>query len=297
MNINPYPNGWYDALHRQLADLHHHFPDAHIYALIDGVLNESCYPLLKQSGRLPYEALYANAPAADEETLCVSPLVVEYVAAEQNTWNALLRKTNGLPACSLIVSPESLAQLATRLAPWCVVDAAGQTLALSFADTRILPELCKTLTARQLSAFVGPALRWQYVTRNAEWRTLPLPETALPPADTVGLDEQQCAQLIAASEVDGVLYQLRKNSDSLVDCHSPARAHEIVCHWLACADHAQIDAGPERVRLCELGFMHPALEHDPRIAAWLAMPSQAQTFEACQAQWTGGSPSSLFGIE
>ena len=30
---------------------------------------------------------------------------------------------------------------------------------------------------------------------------------------------------------------------------------------------------------------------------WLAMPSQAQTFEACQAQWIGGSASSLFGIE
>ena len=28
---------------------------------------------------------------------------------------------------------------------------------------------------------------------------------------------------------------------------------------------------------------------------WL--PSQVQTFEACQAQWTGGSASSLFGIE
>ena len=285
MSINRYPHDWHDTFRLQSADLRNQFPDAHLYAMIDGVLNESCYSFVKRSTHLKHFALYKNTPSRDEETLGLSPLLIEYDAAEQRAWNKLMAKTDGLPALSLIVSPESLDQLAARLTPWCIVKAGGQFLALSFSDTRILPELCKALTAEQLGQFFGPALRWQYVARNAEWRALPLPEIALPPADEVTLDEQQCARLIAASEADGVLFQLRRRDAALVDCQTPARAHEFVCHWLACADHAHIDALPERVELCELGLMHPALERDPQVVAWLNAPGTPTTLDALKARW------------
>jgi hypothetical protein len=287
MTINRYPNHWQNAVHLQIADLRQQFPHAHIYiyALLEGVFDESCYPLLKRSGQLSYAALYANTPSADDETLCVSPLLIEYADSGRATWDALLTKTDGQPALSLIASPESLGQLTARLVPWCIVNAADYTLGLSFADTRILPELWKVLSAAQLAQFCGPALLWQYITRTADWCTLPLPASTAPPAHEVALDEQQCAQLMTAAEADGVLFQLRASMPDLVNCFTPARAHGLVQHWLTCASHAQIEALPERLSLCEWGLTRPELERHPQMAAWLAMPSRPATAEALRAQW------------
>ena len=159
MSINMFPADWKASLHTRLQAFRCQFPDAQIYALVDGVFDESCYPLLKRAKHLRYEALFAGTPSANEETLSISPLLVEFDDAIRVTWERLLEKTNGHPALSLIVTPEPLKQLAARLAPWCIVDAADYTVALSFADTRILPQLFKTLTAQQLGQFCGPAHR------------------------------------------------------------------------------------------------------------------------------------------
>jgi hypothetical protein len=285
MNINRYPHDWQDALRRRLDDFRDRFPQARIYALIEGALNETCYPLLKRGGRLASHALYRDTPNADEETLCLSPLLVEYDPSHQHAWEAVLQKTDGWSALSLIVTTESLAQLADRLMPWCIVDAGGHTLALSFADTRILPELVKVLTPAQAAGFFGPALHWRYVNRNAEWENLPLPSAPKPPCTDVSLDESQCASLIGAAEADHVLYQLRAVASSLVDCRPPARTHELLHYWLACADHAQIEAVPARVELCEMGLAHPMLENHPRVAAWRAAPSVAQSVASLREQW------------
>jgi hypothetical protein len=101
-----------------------------------------------------------------------------------------------------------------------------------------------------------------------------LPPSAAPPAPEVELDEQQCAQLMSAAEADGVLFQLRSSRPELVNCFAPAHAHGLVQHWLTCASHAQIEALPERVSLCEWGLTRPELERHPELAAWLAMPSR-----------------------
>ncbi len=272
MTINRYSPNWLDELHERLSKLLLEFPQTHIYALIEGVLDESCYRHLKRSKRLPYFALYANTPGADEETLGISPLLVEYRAEARDTWNALLDKTDGKPALSLIATQESLMELAQRLTPWCIVNADGYTLALSFADTRILPELCAVLTPLQHAQFFGPAHCWQYVTRAASWATLPLPKSNASPAREVALDQRQCAQLMAAAEADNILHQLRTaTAAAIVDCHAPARAHELVRHWLTCADRARISATPDRIGLCEWGLQHAGMENHLQVADWLAM--------------------------
>lgn len=287
MSINRYAPGWLNELHAHLGHLLREFPDAHIYALIEGVHDESCYPYLKRSGRLPYFSIYANTPNADEEALGLSPILVEYRAQAREAWNALMSKTDGKPALSLILTPEPLSEMAARLTPWCVVDADGHALALSFADTRILPQLFTTLSPLQLAQFCGPALHWQYVARTGTWESLPMPGKGmgLPRADEVALEERQCVQLIAAAEADSILFQLRSTAARLIDCHAPAHAHALVRHWLACADHAQIGSVPERMQLCEWGLLHPGLEAHRRITEWLAMPSAPQTLESLQQRW------------
>lgn len=285
MTINRYSSTWFEDLQESLNHLHDEHPDTRIYALIEGVHCESSYPWLKRSTGLPYFSLYANTSCADEEILSMSPILVEYRTDAQDTWKTLLQKTDGRPALSLIATPESLSDLARRLTPWCVVDAAGYTMALSFADTRILPELFKVLSPVQRQQLCGPMLRWQYVTREATWDTLPLPVTPLPAAHEVKLDEKQCACLTDAAEADNVLFQLRSHARNIVDCHSPARAHALIRHWLACADHAQIASSPERVEMCEFGLSRPWLEQAPEISMWLATPSSPQSFHALRQQW------------
>ncbi|QAU35320.1 DUF4123 domain-containing protein [Janthinobacterium sp. 17J80-10] len=288
MRIDAYPADWQESWHRGLSELRTEFPKANIYALIEGVLNEACYTLLKRSGSLPFIALYANTPSADEETLCVSPILVEYLEPARRTWAALLKKTNGLPALSIIVTPESLAQLARRLAPWCIVDAADHALALSFADTRILPELFDVLSPQQLAQFCGPAQHWQYLTRSAKWQKLPLPKIGgnnLAAADAVILSDEQCGQLMAASEPDNVLFQLRRSASGLIDCHTPAHAHELVRYWLDCANHAQIDGSSERFNLCHMGLTYPHLKHSLPVSTWRAEASRPSTYDALHTIW------------
>ena len=285
MSINMFPADWKASLHTRLQAFRCQFPDAHIYALVDGVFDESCYPLLKRAQHLQYELLFSGTPCADEETLTVSPLLVEFRDAGRFTWERLLEKANGHPALSLIVTPEPLKQLAARLAPWCIVDAADYTVALSFADTRILPQLFKTLTAQQLGQLCGPAHHWQYVTRNGDWGDLTLPGEALPAAVGISLSEQQCAQLMRAADGDGILFQVRATSPRLLEPHTAAHAHALVEYWLDCADHARLEAPPDRFDVCIFGLENPGLQARPQLASWLAEPAQAQVPAALFELW------------
>lgn len=279
MAINSYPEAFLQDMHASFERLSTECPQKRIYALIEGALNERCYGLLKRAGHLPFQALYANTASADEETLALSPLLVEYQADARHEWDTLIKKTDGKPALSIIATKESLVQLTHRLMPWCVVDAAGYTLALSFADTRILPVLFEVMTPAQREELCGPMLRWQYVARDAQWASLPVTSNDAPPADKVVLDEQQCACLTDASEADNVLFHLRSVTSSAVNCHSPARAYALVSQWLTCADHARIHSAPDRRHLCDWGLSHPSLESQPRLTDWLQSSGQTQSLD------------------
>lgn len=285
LGMNMFPSDWKVALHARLQAFRRQFPEAHIYALVDGVFDGACYPLLRRAQHLRYEALFAGTPGANDETLSISPLLVEFCDAGRFTWEKLLEKTNGHPALSLIVTPEPLKQLAARLAPWCIVDAADYTVALSFADTRILPQLFNTLTAQQLGQFCGPAHHWQYVTRKGDWGVLRLPDRAFPVAAGISLSEQQCAQLMRAAEGDSILFRVRATSPRLLTPHTAEQAHALVEYWLACADHARIEAVPDRFDVCIFGLDNPGLEARPQLASWLAEPARAQTPAALFALW------------
>lgn len=279
MAINRYPATFLEDMQVSFERMSCESPQLRIYALIEGALNETCYPFLKRTDHLPFLALYANTASADEETLALSPLLIEYRTNARQAWETLMKKTDGKPALSVIATSEPLDALAYRLAPWCVVDAAGYSLALSFADTRVLPELFKVLEPEQRDQLCGPMLRWQYVTRDAQWASLPLTRNDVPATDKVILDEKQCTQLTDSSEADNVLFQLSSVSASAVDCHSPAQAYALILHWLACADHALIHSAPDRRSLCEWGLSRPGLESQPHMTEWLQSPRRTQSLD------------------
>jgi hypothetical protein len=275
MIINHYPVGWKDALYAKLLNL-----DDNIYLLVDGVHNESFYPKLKSANCFRYLPLYSSAPSADEETLGLGPVLVQHNTAHRKQWDTLVELTNCLPALSVIISPESIEELAQRLIPWCVVDADGYTLALSFADTRILPVLVNTLDDEQRKQFVGPALKWLYPGRDAAWLFLPVdPLHALPPSGGITLTTLQVAALTAASEADSIRYHLSQYVSKPMSFYSPFEAHTVISKWLGLADQLRMEASPDRLALCEFAVIRPGLEEDARYLALLESAPSAVTFE------------------
>jgi hypothetical protein len=263
MLINPYPADWKETLHASLSG-----SDGFIYALVEGVHNEAFYRKLKKLDGPRYQPLYATAPSADEETLGLGPILVQYGAEFHKQWNALLEMTDGLPALSIIVSPETMNELAARLIPWCVVDADDYTVALSFADTRILPALVEALDARQRGEFFGPARRWTYPGRDATWVELPSqPEQALPPAEKVTLTAKQVSVLMAASEGDSIIHQMNQYVGKPLAKYTPYDAHLMITRWLKLANHVKIESNGDRLALCEFGLERPELLKDTRYLA------------------------------
>ncbi|CAN5758269.1 hypothetical protein BH11PSE12_BH11PSE12_22220 [soil metagenome] len=229
--------------------------------------------------------MYSCLPGADEESLGLSPVLVEFSETGINTWNRLLNKTENQPALSLIVSMESLEQLSARLIPWCVIDANGYSVTLAFADTRVLPQLFKVLTPEQIAQLCGPMLFWQYVQRDANWAQLPMPCTDQHAADKVMLSEPQCSALTDASEADNVLYKFKTASPALLQHILPAEAHASVIYWLACAEHANIESPPDRLSLCEFGIRNPYLMHRDTITNWKNKPRQSKTIDNLCQDW------------
>lgn len=279
MRIDRYPAGWKEMLHAGLRDC-----SGNVYALVDGVHNESFYPRLKKMDSLRYLSLYSTAPSADEETLGLAPILVRYGGEHRKHWDALIEMTDGVPALSIIVSPEPIEQLAARLMPWCVVDADGYTLALSFADTRILPAVVDMLTPPQRGQFLGPATRWTYTGRDARPLHLQVqPEHALPPSGKVELSQQQVAALLAASEADNIAFQFGQFINKPLAKYTTADAHGLIRQWLQVADRIKIDGNQDRFSLCAFGLERPELVKDARYLALLESGAGARTLEETRA--------------
>lgn len=279
MLINSFPADWKDALHASLRD-----SDGFIYALVEGVHNEALYQKLKKMDGPRYLPLYETAPSADDETLGLGPILVQYGDEYRKQWDSLLEMTNGLPGLSIIVSPEQMHELAARLIPWCVVDADDYTLALSFADTRILPALVEALDVQQRGEFLGRATRWTYPGRDAAWLTLTLqPELALPPGKKVSLTAQQVAALMAASEADGVAYQMSQYIGNPLANYTPFDAQLMIAQWLKVADRLQMESNRDRFALCEFGLERPELLKDKRYLALLESGGGPRTLDETRA--------------
>jgi len=265
MPIDRHPADWKAVLHASLAGA-----EGNIHALVDGVHNEAFYQALKKQARLRYLSLYATVPSADEETLGLAPILVQYDSAHSTQWDTLMEFTNGKPALGIIVTAESIEQVAARLIPWCVVDADGYSLALSFADTRILPALVDALTPQQRGQFFGPALRWTYVARDASWQGLPVDAAqALPAAQKVALSAAQVAALMDASEADSIAFQFQQYLDKPLARYTAADAHALIGQWLRVADRVKIEGNQDRFALCAFGIARPELLSDARYLALL----------------------------
>ena len=249
MPIDRMPDDWRERLNAQLQSWRENFPDCQCYALIDGAQQPALLASLRRL-QLAHAAVFASWGVSDPETLALSPLLVPYSAAQHASWLKIIASLDGLPATSLVLTPEPVEQLAARWSPWCRIDAAGQPLLLRFSDTRILPELLALLEPMQQSSFLGPTRVLLTMDRRGQWRSLVTTPSDTPIAIEVSLDESQCAGLVRAAEPDETLAQLAITSPQVVARHQPSTAYQTVQHVLLTADRDGVTLFGERSARC-----------------------------------------------
>ena len=253
MPIDRMPPNWRERLSVQLQSWSEDFPDCHCYALIDGAQHPALLAMI-QPWRLDHTAVFSHDGITDPETLALSPLLVPYpatsTARDKAHWFTIIASLDDLPACSLIVTPEALDELAARWSPWCRIDAAGQSLLLRFSDARVLPELLARLTPEQRASFLGPARAVLSIDRCGRWRPLATATADAPVAPRVALDETQCAGLVSAAEPDETLAMLAVSAPQVIARHLPSIAYKTVQKALLAADRDGVTAAGERSARC-----------------------------------------------
>lgn len=266
--IGQHAPSWLDHLQEQVESDTERWPGTQAIALLDCAFSEHCYQAIRKN-RLPFRSLFDLSDRPNESLLAVSPTLIPLDLETARAWGNVLALTDGLPMLSLIVTHESIDELALRLHPWCIVDADGQSFVFRFPDTRRLPAIVKMLTPEQHGGFFGPAQVWRYRTRLAQWADLPLPTLHGPPLERVRLDEKQCAHVIKDSEADEIIADLNLNDPVLMRRYHPADAHELIAFGLNRADHYGI-ADADRAHWCGLVLQQPKLDQLPACAPLLA---------------------------
>jgi hypothetical protein len=264
MLIDMYDERWLDQLD-VAAD------GATKYLLIDGAFLPGIYRQVSaalppaQSATLLFETL----PSCTDKTRDVSPFITPYHASNKRLLS-VLERCSGWPMISAIETAESQANLAARLAAWCVVEIADQRFNLRFPDTRRLPAIFDSLTATQRSEFAGPATRWSYIDRSGRWAELNVPVSSSAIADRPSLDDQQFARLVSDSEVDEVISILRDRSNQMTQKYSEIYVAVEVA--LRVANRRKIDMAL-KVEWCESclrgGLLKEKLEAEECLRTWL----------------------------
>lgn len=253
MLIAPYTDGWLarcDTLAREAAQA-----NARLYLLLDSVFLPGLHR--KLAGLSP-ALLFESLPGCTDATRDVSPLLLAYpgpgMSMAEASW---LQRCSGWPMLSAIATRESQAELAARLAAWCIVEADGQRFNFRFPDTRRLPAIHAALTPVQQAQLAGPAVGWSYMARNGNWRQLPLPglDSALAERP-VALSEQQFASLVSDSEADEILAMLHERGhDHSQDRHG---AYLLVAQALAAIEGEPLDTY-DKADWCERWLRRGAL--------------------------------------
>lgn len=260
--------GWLEDIETQVEADFVQWPDARAFALVDCAFSDRCFSLMRKRS-LDFRTLFDLSDSPSEALQAVSPTLLPLTRETTLAWKEILSPTDGFPMLSMIVTPESLDELALRLDPWCIVDADGQAFVFRFPDTRRLPGIVEVLSPEQHGMLFGPAYAWRFRTRSAQWADLPLPTAPCPAAERVRLDALQCAYLIRDSEADEIMADLNLNEPALMRQYHPADAHALVATGLQRADRYGIPSA-DRTQWCRFLLQQPRLEQLPAAMPLLA---------------------------
>ena len=175
-----------------------------LYLLIDGAFVSGLHRMLAAECK---SLLFASLPACSDEAADASPFLTPYVPCDKRM-RSLLHRCRGWPMLSVIETSESLIELSERLSAWCIVEADGQRFNFRFADTRRLPAIIRTLDPAQRAQFLGPVVRWAFITRSGCWDEIEIEGAMAPPVINPVLNDSQFAALVDDSRADELLVLL-----------------------------------------------------------------------------------------
>ncbi|WP_369951882.1 DUF4123 domain-containing protein [Ralstonia syzygii] len=250
--IDPcHPDTWLNGLLQTIESA----PDAHWYALVDGVFDYGGKPFASpvQSVPLygPASTLHALLPALPY----LLPLDRRAGADQRALITALGMHCQGRPMLSFLASRQPADELVRLWLPCLqpVVADDGSRYLLRFADTRVLPALPGALNPAAWAQLTAPLMHWCYVDRAGTLATLrlaePHAEPAAYPSEPLILPQSDIDRMIDAAMPDAVLDLMDRESPSVLPTEGKAEAYRRVAQACALAKAHRVDATPDIVQL------------------------------------------------
>ena len=229
-----------------------------LYALVDGAFDEDFFSARFPRTSVPL-SLYADTGLQSLGMAAPHLLAAPDGQDEAQAWLGHLFSTaNGKPMVSIIASPLSIEELALHMRPYLVAMTPDTVeWPIRWGDTRVLPELLKTLPETQRDHLLAPVRCWWSAGREGEM--LRWEGAAVSPApagfDKLPLSDENFAALVDAAEADSVLANIYDSQPDLLQANSPAECHGRVARHLELASENGIDAAPARQHFSALALI------------------------------------------
>lgn len=263
--------------------------DQRVYALLDGsMFDKSEIERLAKASLLFRPALPGSA---FENLQSQGPLLCAIENADPKQLAILLRRTDGIPALSLISTAKSFELLSEVLLWLAIVQTEDeQRLHCRFADTRTLPLLLNCLSPGQIGRLATGIDEWLWIARcgGIESRRF---------SDQVGhdsfgkevlqLDAGQFDFMLSAAEADMVFQMLDEKMSDLVPDSPPHEIHTRISALLDTARSYGIADLPELFQYTVVALStrddfdrHPAIRE-----TWSRLKNEGLSFSMLAEQW------------
>ena len=270
--IDPLQDDWQEKIQHIVQPFLQHNQEKGIftyyfYLLFDGVQNPDLYSSLNNSS-LSYKSLFEKKSGMKEQTLRLSPFIVQISPQRIDQWQNLVEQCNGIPMLSLLISREPLHLLQNRLIKYCTTVQDKQFFNVRYMDTRRLRDLYQLLPNADKSRWLAGIAQWHFINREGKWEKLfgmaydnDIRQQAVEPVSESDhffeLSEMRFNLFVEKSEADNILHYILDEKPNLLNNYRPSEAYHLVKEGLTLADKHQLTAHSDRQKCCELIFNQP----------------------------------------
>ena len=176
---------------------------------------------------------------------------------DSDDWNRqvgqLIRHAYGRPMLSFVHSRLDGSALQSAWQACLFVYTADKLrMLLRFADTRVSPELSRTLSQTHWARICQPLLQWLIVDRDGALRSLPMGESKDPlehADEPIELNDAEYASLVAQGQPDALINSLYKGIPEWLPQEDKALLHKQMKQVVVLAEKFQIDKAPDQIAL------------------------------------------------
>lgn len=260
-----------------------------IYALLDGSMFTRWEIERLATASLHFRPALVGSPFESLELQ--GPLLWCMSETDPKKLAMLLRRTDGIPALSMIATAKPVERLSDVLVWLAVAHTQDeQQLHCRFADTRTLPSLLQCLNPDQLARLGETMNEWLWITRQGEIETRQFPDQAKQAPqenDVFQLDTRQFAFMLTAAEADMVFQMLLEKMPDLIPDTPPHEIHARITSLLDTARGHGINDLPDLFQYTVVALStrddfdsHPVIQD-----SWERIRREGLSFSALAEQW------------